>query len=66
MRINGYRCDGCKKDEACQVSQDDIANLLAVWPVEKHLSREPWVFCSRSCLREHPLIIEETQAGGEQ
>jgi hypothetical protein len=58
MRVNGYRCDTCNKEhlmEAYQFPSSHAefipAEWLIVFPGGEMNKREPWLFCSKQCLR---------------
>ena len=69
MRINGLRCDGCGKEhliDSTRIIENAFSILPAGWfmtlkgPYEHNANQEPWVFCSKNCLRHHPLGEERT------
>lgn len=62
MRINGFRCDGCGKEHLIDpnLQPDFYRNVPPDWFIvtiggnfDPH--GEPLLFCSKKCLREHPL-----------
>jgi hypothetical protein len=69
MRINGYRCDGCGKEhllEAYRIPSFHGEMLPDEWFLVHHgkyaPDKEPWLFCSKKCLRHHPLVSSESSA----
>lgn len=60
MRINGFRCDGCKKEhllEPTRILQYHGEGIPLEWLVlwlngHKLGNEEPHVFCSKVCLYE--------------
>lgn len=64
MRINGYRCDGCGTEHLLDPNHQQLIyrgeSLPDTWFIVSQggsytPDREPWLFCSRTCLYDHPL-----------
>lgn len=71
MRINGYRCDGCGKEHSIgrpDPYRDRESEAFKALPPDwylvsrgdrYHKGEDPWTFCSKKCLREHPFVPED-------
>lgn len=62
MRVNGIRCDGCGKEHLFEPTLIIDRGIPYYMPADwftvfqgKPEEHEPWAFCSKSCLRHHPL-----------
>lgn len=70
MRINGIRCDGCGKEhlfEPFYMAQSFASGIPDEWFLVSQGEddrQQPWLFCSKECLRAHPLtrLPEEGKA----
>jgi hypothetical protein len=61
MRINGIRCDGCGREHLFDNPMTTFNSYSEMappdWFIVARGGREqiPWTFCSKKCIREHPL-----------